>query len=291
MTLIEYTDHLCKILHQSNLSSSEISFRIEKLKKAECKPGSQISDISDTYYSRAHEIKGLQFLYSLGNVRAANDSQSQPGCDYVLDEKYQIECVCSTAGDTKKNHLAEICAHNDLGKLINYKEKETILYSRLTSSLLDKKKFYQQHIDKGTMSATLPYIIFLGLGSLAQEMIIGSGANGIELTGVLLGKGDPTVTINSETQEIVDQGYTYRPHIEKWNHKLIDAAIFCNTEYAGISGVLFSSASLYEEYSNENTWLFTNPYAINKITKKDFRSVTCWAADKNMTYGNRSYRS
>lgn len=36
------------------------------------------------------------------------------------------------------------------------------------------------------------------------------------------------------------------------------------------------NGSLYEEYSNENTWLFTNPYAINKITKKDFRSVTCW---------------
>ena len=152
-----------------------------------------------------------------------------------------------------------------------------------------QKEFYQKHIAAGTMSATLPYIIFLGLGSLFQEMMIDPKMNGIELTGVLLGKGNPTITINSKTQEIIGQGYAFRPRIEKWNHQLIDSAIFCNPEYAGVSGVLFNSTDLSEEYTNQNTWLFINPYAINKITKKDFRNITYWAADKDMMY--RAYRN
>lgn len=289
MKITEYTDRMCEVLLRSGLPSSEVNFRIGRLKDAERKPGSQISRISDAYYSLAHEIKALQFLSSFGNVRVADDSHSRAGCDYVLNEKYQIECVCSTAGKSEQNGLAKFCVCNSSGSLFDYGKKEILLYSRLTSSLRDKKEFYQKHIAAGTMSATLPYIIFLGLGSLFQEMMIDPKMNGIELTGVLLGKGNPTITINSKTQEIIGQGYAFRPCIEKWNHQLIDSAIFCNPEYAGVSGVLFNSADLSEEYTNQNTWLFINPYAINKITKKDFRNITYWAADKDMMY--RAYRN
>lgn len=280
---------MCKVLLRSGLSSDEAKFRIERLKYAEHMPGSQISIISDPYYSLIHEIKALQFLNDFGDIRIADDSHHRAGCDYVLNEKYQIECVCSTAGDANANGLAELCVYNTLGHLIDYGKKESLLYSRLTSSLLDKKEFYKKHIATGTMSANLPYIIFLGLGSLSQEMIINPEMNGIEFTGVLLGKGKPTIRIDSETREILSQGYTFRPYIEKWNHKLIDSAIFCNPEYTGISGVLFSSADLYEEYTNQNTWLFINPYAINKITKKDFGNITYWAVDENMMY--RAYQT
>lgn len=289
MKVTEYTDHMCEVLLRSSLPLSEVNFRIGRLKDAERKPGSQISVISDAYYSLAHEIKALQFLSPFGNVCAADDSHGRAGCDYVLNERYQIECVCSTSGNADTNGLAEFCVYNTLGKLIDYGKKEILLYSRLTSSLRDKKEFYQKHITAGTMSANLPYIIFLGLGSLSQEMIINPEMNGIEFTGVLLGKGNPTITINSKTQEIVAQGYAFRPRIEKWNHQPIDSAIFCNPEYTGISGILFSSADLYEEYTRKNTWLFINPYAINKITKKDFRNITYWAADRNMIY--RAYRN
>ena len=230
MKVTEYTDYMCEILLRSGLSSDEINFRIGRLKHAERMHGSQISIISDPYYSLVHEIKALQFLFPLGNVRVADDSHGQAGCDYVLNEKYQIECVCSTAGKADQNGLAKFCACNTLGGLIDYGKKEILLYSRLTSSLRDKKEFYQKHIAAGTMSANLPYIIFLGLGPLSQEMMINPEKNGIEFTGVLLGKGNPTITIHSETREIIGQGYTFRPRIEKWNHQLIDSAIFCNPE-------------------------------------------------------------
>lgn len=107
------------------------------------------------------------------------------------------------------------------------------------------------------MNASLPYIIFLGLGSLAMEII--SGDNGIEFTSILLGKGLPTITINTETHEIVGQGYTFQPTIEKWNKQVIDSAVFCNPKYTCVSGVLISDADLYEEYNGYNTWLFINP--------------------------------
>ena len=289
MKITQCTDHLHKILLQSDLSPREVDFRMKRLKDAEHMPGSQISYISDTYYSLAHEIKALQFLNSFGEIFVADDSHGRPGCDFVLHEKYQIECVCSTAGESDKNGLSQFCGYNALGKIMDYGKKEILLYSRITSSLRDKKKFYQKHIERGPMSANLPYIIFLGLGSLSQEMIINPETNGIELTGVLLGKGKLTVTINTETREIVGHGYTFRPYIEKWNHQLIDSTIFCNPEYTGISGILLTSADLCEAYTSKNTWLFINPYAINKITKKDFRGITYWAADKKMMYG--AYRN
>lgn len=289
MKVTEYTERMREILFRSGLPSSEIDFRIGRLKDAERQPGSQISRISDAYYSLAHEIKALQFLSPLGNVRVADDSHSRAGCDYVLNEKYQIECVCSTAGKSEQNSLAKFCICNPSGGLMDYNKKENLLYSRLTSSLRDKKGFYQKHIDAGTMFANLPYIIFLGLGPLSQHMGICPDNNGIELTGILLGKGNPTVTIHPETRKIIDEGYAFRPRIEKWNHQLIDSMIFCNPEYTGVSGILFSSAGLHEEYTAKNTWLFINPYATNKILKKDFHNVTYWAADKNMMY--RAYRN
>lgn len=86
MKVTEYTERMREILFRSGLPSSEIDFRIGRLKDAERLPGSQISRISDAYYSLAHEIKALQFLSPLGNVRVADDSHSRAGCDYVLNE-------------------------------------------------------------------------------------------------------------------------------------------------------------------------------------------------------------
>lgn len=105
-------------------------------------------------------------------------------------------------------------------------KKTTIIFSRLTSSLKDKNEFYQNHIAKGTMSADLPFIIFLSLGALSDEMNLYPDGNGIELTGILFGKGMPTITMNPETREVVCQGYTFRQYIEKWNKQRIDSAIF-----------------------------------------------------------------
>lgn len=285
MKVTEYTERMREILFRSGLPSSEIDFRIGRLKDAERQPGSQISRISDAYYSLAHEIKALQFLSPLGNVRVADDSHSRAGCDYVLNERYQIECVCSTAGNAEENGLANLCRCKEPGPLIDLEKKTTIIFSRLTSSLKDKNEFYQNHIAKGTMSADLPFIIFLSLGALSDEMDLYPDGNGIELTGILFGKGMPTITMNPETREVVCQGYTFRQYIEKWNKQRIDSAIFCNKEYTGMSGILFSNAELYEEYTTQNTWLFINPYAINKITIKDFRNITYWAVNKNMRYG------
>lgn len=66
MKVTEYTERMREILFRSGLPSSEIDFRIGRLKDAERQPGSQISRISDAYYSLAHEIKALQFCLLWG---------------------------------------------------------------------------------------------------------------------------------------------------------------------------------------------------------------------------------
>ena len=115
-----------------------------------------------------------------------------------------------------------------------------------------------------------------------MEMI--RSENGIDFTGILLGKGNPSVTINRETGEIVGTGYAFQPTISKWNAQPIDSNIFCNEQYRCVSGIIITHAMLFEEYSTDNTWIFLNPFATNKVIKKDFWGATYWDADRNMQY-------
>lgn len=43
-----------------------------------------------------------------------------------------------------------------------------------------------------------------------------------------------------------------------------------------ISAIIYNTASWDEKYSEENTVLFLNPYAKNKITVEDFKNMKCW---------------
>lgn len=103
MNIAEYTEYLCNILQNSLLEPHELSYRTQRIKEAEGISGSQISIVSDRYYSLAHEIKALKYLNQFGFVQAAADHNHESGCDYILNNKYQIECVCSTAGDSSTN--------------------------------------------------------------------------------------------------------------------------------------------------------------------------------------------
>jgi hypothetical protein len=282
-----YTEFLCEQLQQIGLSPQEVAYRKKRLKQAEASVNSR----GMSYDSLAHEIKAFLFLSRFGTLHVANDYRNEPGCDCILNQRYQIECVCSTAGNTKRNGLDKYSFQNTLGHIIDYGEKERILFSRLTSSLSGKLKLYQRHVndEKKTISSTDPYIIYLGLGSLSHEMLLNPDNNAIEFTGILLVKGNPVVAIHIPTQQSIVIGYTCRRKIKKWNHESeIDSAVFCLPDYTCVSGVFISSADLYEEYTDKNTWLFTNPYATHKIAPKDFPGITYWASDENGMY--RAYQ-
>ena len=277
MELKEYTEYLLTVLRNCEISETEFDYRKKRLVDAEQRKGSQINPISDSYYNLAHEIKAAQFMQQFGNVMISQDSVSQSGCDLLLNGRYQIECVCSSAGDAQKNGLFDLCImNNSNGKLIDYGKKQKVLYSRLTSSIAEKRNFYFKHLENGSMDSQKPYLVFLGLGPLSLEMHTGN--NGVEFTGVLFGKGNPEILIDNKTGEIVGTDYSHEDVLIKWNGAELNCNIFQCQEYQCVSAILLSKADLYEPYTIHNTWLFINPFAYNKVTKKDFNGMIYWYA-------------
>lgn len=283
-----YTKHLEQLLRKTDISEKEIAYRMLRLKQAESMSSSSISLVSNVYHQRAHEIKSFDFLQQFGKVKIAEDSKHEKGCDCILNGEYQIEAVCCSEGDIESSGLDKYCGCTN-GKWIDYSEKEKLMFMRYTSSIKEKRDFYNTHLSDGSINADKPYIIFVGSGPLAPEVMLTEGKHGIDFVGILLGKGAPYIRINPKTGEFVDTGFSFRPYIEKSNGAKIDANIFCNQEYNCVSGIFISSGCIYEEYTVENTWLFLNPFATNPIDERNFGGITYWRTDERKDY--RAYRN
>ena len=281
MTLDSYSSTLLDQFQSFNVPQEEVSHRRNEFSQA-ISISSQ-SEISPRYYNLAHELKCLHFLRKFGEVSPALDYSHTDGCDAILNDHYQIEFVCCSPGEnTDKSGYDRFSVKNLNGfMLCNYAEKEKFLFSRITTALHTKRTFYEDHIAKNTIPASKPYIIFLGLGELSYDMLCGN--YGIDLTGVLLGKGCPTFTINGEGK-VTDRGYTHNESFPKYNGAPIDCNLFCREEFRCISGIIFTDAALFDDYTTQNTWLFINPFAASKIRKKDFRGMVYWSADKCGNY-------
>lgn len=281
MTLTEYTKKLISQLWSFNLSPSEIEYRENAFNSA--LQNCTARHIETRYYNLAHEIKCIAFLCKLGDVKIALDSVHTAGCDALLGEHYQIEFVCASPG-TKYNEsgYARFGFPNMKEyQVYDYEEKERFLFERIASVLEAKREFAEKHIQRGTLSKTVPYLIFLGLGELSPDMF--GDDYGADLLGILMGKGAPTLKIRDGDTALVS-GYHYRDTIVKYNGSSIGSDLFHQTEYAVVSGVLFSDAGLFDEYTYENTWLFLNPFANVKIKKQDFGNVICWSANSDGKY-------
>ena len=283
MEIKEYTELLISVLRSCDLPQKEITYRSDNLKQAENKPSS-ISIVGNRYHDLAHEIKSLNFLQQFGKTQISCDYAHKPGSDLILNDKYYIECVCASAGDVRISGFEKYCTKNTLGKVIDYNEKANILYSRLTTAIKAKRDFYEER--KGRSIPTdKPYIIFLGLGSLANEMF--AEDNGFALTSILFGRGNPQIIINSKTGAVVDSGYSHNFKINKWNGSAIDCNVFCSQDYCCVSAILFTDADLFTPYSSNNTFLFINPFADVRVLKKDFKGLVYWSANPDETYSAR----
>lgn len=269
----ENTTWLLELLSSCNVSTKEFEHRKFALEAAQKMSESEISHFNDRYYNLAHEIKSLYFLSQFGNVLISEDCNHNSGCDCKLNDHYQIECVCSSAGNkTDGIDLFGKKIKDSTFRVGRY--EESFLLCRLTSSIREKLNFYKSHIKNGTISDKSPYIIFLGLGSLSNEMF--AGDNGIRFTGMLFGKGNPILSIDLDTGRMTPAGYTHNKVLYNHNRSEIDCNIFSAEEYRCVSGIIISSAKLFEKYSFDNTWLFMNPMANVNIDHKDFPNMVCW---------------
>ena len=289
VSLEKNTNQLLEMLISCEVSDTEFEHRKNALKAAHRDYEAAISDISNRYYSLAHEIRSFHFLKQFGALIISEDSKHESGCDFLLNNTFQIECVCSSAGkDTEKNGFSKLCTRNNLnGQLVDYGKKKEILYCRLTSSIKEKLNFYEEHIKKGATNPDMPYIIFLGLGALSHELF--PGENGIEFTSILYGKGNPTLLIDTATGQTLNCGYAHNRALVNHNNAEINCNIFSSEEYRCISGIMISAAGLEEKYTFENTWLFLNPNAKIKIASHDFSDMVCWDMYSKFEYG--PYRS
>ena len=134
----------------------------------------------------------------------------------------------------------------------------------------------------GIIKKDEPCIIFISLGDIAQDFL--GEKYGFDFLNVLVGKSHLTLRIDRNTNKFIDSYYSHVETIKKQNGSLIDANFFVDVNNKHISGILFTDAYICDLYNKDNTFLFLNPYAINKIKVKDFSNLIYWKANSNMEY-------
>lgn len=277
----ENTKWLLELLSLCDVSPEEFEHRKKALENAQYLPESVISRFNDLYYNLAHEIKSFHFLQQFGKIIISEDHRHKAGCDCNLNNYYQIECVCSSAGKNTKG--VDLFGKRRESKVHVGNYDKSFLLSRLTQSLDKKLKFFNEHIKSKTINPNCPYIVFLGLGALSYEIF--TGKNGVEFTSILFGRGDPALSVNIETGRMTPVGYTHNDMLFKHNGSEINCNIFSTEDYRCVSGIIISSAKLDEEYTADNTWLFINPNAYIKINAEDFSNIVYWDLYSDDEYG------
>ncbi len=277
----ENTKWLLELLSLCDVSPEEFEHRKKALENAQKLPESVISRFNDLYYNLAHEIKSYHFLQQFGKIVISEDHRHKAGCDCNLNSHYQIECVCSSAGE--KTEGVDLFGKRRESKFYVGNYDKSFLFCRLTASVKKKLDFYNDHIKNGTIDTKLPYIIFLGLGALSNEIF--SGKNGIEYAGILFGRGDLALSVDKETGRMTPVGYTHNDVLFNHHHSEINCNIFSAEDYRCVSGIIISSAYLDEEYTADNTWLFINPNAYVKINAEDFSNIVYWDLYSDDEYG------
>lgn len=280
--LPKLTDDLVEILRKNNLPEKEIEYRAERLLKAAEAPPAPCEAVSSQYYNIAHEIRSLEFLSKYGSARIAMDSTSEAGCDIILDNKLQIECICCSPGKSGDNGWADYLRTERQWEMRDTRIAEDFILSRITNAISNKRDFYWKHIEKESAVAGRPYIVFLGLGSLHTKVLFDD--SGREILRVLFGADKPTLKYDESNEKFIFDGYTYNRQLEKWNGSKIDSIIFRLKEYRFLSGIIVTVGGVGEEYSENETWLFTNPNAINCLTEDDLKGMPSWRENSKGKY-------
>jgi len=237
--------------------------------------------LNNTYYSMVHEIRAIELFATMGHSRVAMDSDSEPGVDLFYGRNL-IECVVSTPGKGDNYNALKQSGYQVYNRVIDYNEKFRQISLRVLSSLYSKKKKYLVDIDKGLLPSDQPFCIFVNLGSLAQEWFPGKMCN--EANRFLVGRGKLAIRVEKDTGKFIDRQYNYDPFLDNNNNSPVCANFFGDIENRCVSAVIISTAELNEKYSNKNTYIFTNPFANNRLVLNDFFGYPYWKMSKEKEY-------
>ncbi len=263
---------LIEILKNSEIQEKERKYREEALNmyyKNMYSKEKFNNEMLIAFYSHAHEIRSYEFLKKFGKVTPFNDHQHQGGCDFILNNEYLIECVCTNEG---KTNLSDEIFNT---KMDYYNDTNEIIYSRISSVIFDKLKKYKRDCKKVFIDSKKPFILFIGLGELAE--ITYAGKYGIELNKILIGKGMSTTIIDRKSNKVLYQGYSHINNILKSRNKKIDACnIFYDDSFSQIDAIILSYSTLSTNYNFNNTFMYFNPKSQRRIKISDFKNMIYW---------------
>jgi type I restriction enzyme S subunit len=164
-----------------------------------------------------------------------------------------------------------------------YPEDKILL--RIRSAFEEKHRKYLGYVEKGTISADEPYIVAI---------------NGCQTPGAFVKDelpiavravfpfGNPQVTIDTETSEVLRSNFAYRRDVKKASGTSIGTDVFLDDAYTGVSALLFSCSDPINRRGayGEDFVLVHNPLACNPLEKGTFKfGQEFWAeeADGNMS--------
>jgi hypothetical protein len=161
-------------------------------------------------------------------------------CLQLNKSRVWIEAVAPSGGQGP-DAITERALNPNEVDCFSVPEKQIIL--RYLSSIKEKQERYTAYLEDGTISPSEPYIIAIN-GRRVPYSYSDSDDEIPIIVKAVLPFGQYVVKVDFDKNEIVDQRYTYRAHVEKANKAKVATRFFLDRESSGISGILFSNSDL-----------------------------------------------
>ncbi len=196
------------------------------------------SDFAYNFRCRYWEMYlGVSLLRSGFNLQPSKRSEG-PDLQIVLGERnIWVEAIAPDDG-TGPDAVPNLEEHNRFERVPDEK-----IILRFTNAILEKWKALNKYLEKGIISQDDNYVIAIN-GCGIQMLMFDSPLQTI--IKAVYPIGDLEVIINTETMEIESEQYKPRFKIVKKSGADVDTNLFLDPSFSDISGVLYSSASIFD---------------------------------------------
>ncbi len=219
------------------------------------------------FHSRTWEMY-LGNIFLKNNIKIIEPKKEGPDIKMEVSGKnIWVEAV--TTKTNKKNE--DILKKWGTGK-IAYDIPHDEMILRLTNSFTSKWKEYRKNIEKGIIQEDEPYIIAINRGIFPYP-----DPDVPLIFKPLFGLGYFTLSIDLETKER-ESYMSKKEHVEKQNESKVTQDLFKNSQYEGVSAVIYSIKDVLNSPKKigSDCMLIHNPMAKNKIDHKTLNFLEQW---------------
>ena len=185
----------------------------------------------------------LYFGYALLQQGFRLKPKSNPlGPDYVVENSPDVIIEATTSsGGTGPDSIKK---QKELksGEVEWFSVPDNKIILRYRSSIEDKYKKYEKYVSDGIFAEAQPFIIAVNGRNVPYSILDDEPLNIVK---ALFPIGDPYVTLDKDTGNIVGQGFHIQPSIKKTSGQPISTRIFLDPSYFNISAVIFSNSNMF----------------------------------------------